>query len=257
MASDFCEIACENLSELGMKPDWVLSGQDAVQKIIDGNSYFAIIIDLMMPGMNGIETTCKIREYVGPDVPIIIISAYDYSGYEIEAQKAGVNGFISKPIMKSKLSHLMKKFATNKKDEQEATIIVPSVITSFPGKRILVVEDNELNREIAYELLKETHAEVETACEGQEAVNKVAASPEGYYDFIIMDIQMPVMDGLEATRQIRHLDRRDIKNLPIIAMSANAFAEDVRLSLEAGMNEHIPKPIDIERLYSIMGRWFR
>lgn len=252
-----CEIACENLSELGMKPEWVLSGQDAVQKIIDGNSYFAIIIDLMMPGMNGIETACKIREYVGPDVPIIIISAYDYSGYEIEALKAGVNGFISKPIMKSKLFHLMKKFATNKKDEQETTIIIPSVITSFPGKRILVVEDNELNREIAYELLKETHAEVETACDGQEAVDKVAASPEGYYDFIIMDIQMPVMDGLEATKQIRHLDRKDIRNLPIIAMSANAFAEDVRLSLEAGMNEHIPKPIDIERLYSIMGRWFR
>lgn len=251
-----CEIATENLQELGMKPEWVLSGDEAVQKITDGNTYFAIIIDLMMPGMNGIETTLKIREYVGPDIPIIIISAYDYSGYEIEALKAGVNGFISKPIMKSKLFHLMKKFATNKNEEEQATI-VPRIITSFPNKRILVVEDNELNREIAYELLQETSAEIETAEDGQEAVSKVSASPEGYYDLIIMDIQMPVMDGLEATRQIRRLDRQDIKEMPIVAMSANAFAEDVRLSLEAGMNEHIPKPIDIERLYQIMGKWFR
>ena len=251
-----CEIACENLQELGMKPEWVLSGQDAVQKVSDGNKYFAIIIDLMMPNMNGIETTYTIRECVGPDIPIIIISAYDYSGYEIEALKAGVNGFICKPIMKSKLFHLMKKFATNKKEEEEVTI-VPSTVTSFPGKRILVVEDNELNREIAYELLQETGAEIETASDGLEAVNKVSASPEGYYDFIIMDIQMPVMDGLEATRQIRLLDRQDTKDLPIVAMSANAFAEDVRLSLEAGMNEHIAKPIEIDRLYSVMGKWFR
>mgnify|MGYP002608079198 FL=1 len=250
-----CEIACENLQELGMKPEWVLSGQDAVQKVSDGNKYFAIIIDLMMPNMNGIETTYKIRECVGPDVPIIIISAYDYSDYEIEALKAGVNGFICKPIMKSKLFLLMKKFATNKKEEEEVTI-VPSIVASFPGKRILVVEDNDLNREIAYELLQETGAEIETASDGLEAVNKVSASPEGYYDFIIMDIQMPVMDGLEATRQIRLLDRQDTKDLPIVAMSANAFAEDVRLSLEAGMNEHIAKPIEIDRLYSVMGKWF-
>ena len=112
-------------------------------------------------------------------------------------------------------------------------------------------------REIAYELLQETGAEIETASDGLEAVNKVADSPEGYYDFIIMDIQMPVMDGLEATRQIRLLDRQDTKDLPIVAMSANAFAEDVRLSLEAGMNEHIAKPIEIDRLYSVMGKWFR
>lgn len=251
-----CEIAYENLQELGMKPEWVLSGEKAVQKVIDGDTYFAIIIDLMMPGMNGIETTIKIREYVEPDTPIIIISAYDYSGYEFEAVKAGVNGFISKPIMKSKLFHLMKKFASDKK-EDEQVLITPTHIISFPGKRILVVEDNDLNREIAYELLQETHAEVETACDGQEAVDKVAASPEGYYDFIIMDIQMPVMDGLEATRQIRHLDRQDIKDMPIIAMSANAFAEDVRLSLEAGMNEHIAKPIEIDKLYGIMRKWFQ
>lgn len=251
-----CEIACENLQELGMKPEWVLSGQDAVQKVSDGNKYFAIIIDLMMPNMNGIETTYKIRECVGPDVPIIIISAYDYSDYEIEALKVGVNGFICKPIMKSKLFLLMKKFATNKKEEEEVTI-VPSIVASFPGKRILVVEDNDLNREITYELLQETGAEIETASDGLEAVNKVSASPEGYYDFIIMDIQMPVMDGLEATRQIRLLDRQDTKDLPIVAMSANAFAEDVRLSLEAGMNEHIAKPIEIDRLYSVMGKWFR
>ena len=172
-----CEIACENLQELGMKPEWVLSGQDAVQKVSDGNKYFAIIIDLMMPNMNGIETTYKIRECVGPDVPIIIISAYDYSDYEIEALKVGVNGFICKPIMKSKLFLLMKKFATNKKEEEEVTI-VPSIVASFPGKRILVVEDNDLNREIAYELLQETGAEIETASDGLEAVNKVSASPE-------------------------------------------------------------------------------
>lgn len=250
-----CEIACENLLELGMKPDAVFSGKEAIQKVTEGNNYFAIIIDLMMPGMNGIETTMKIREYVGPDIPIIIISAYDYSGYENEALRAGVNGFITKPIMKSKLFHLMKKFVTNKKEEEQQ-IIASSGITSFPGKRILVVEDNELNREIAYELLQETKAVVETAVDGQDAVDKVSASPEGYYDLIIMDIQMPVMNGLEATKAIRLLDRKDIKDMPIIAMSANAFAEDVQLSLEAGMNEHIPKPIEIDKLYSVMGKWF-
>ena len=238
-----CEIACENLLELGMKPDSVFSGKEAIQKVTEGNNYFAIIIDLMMPGMNGIETTMKIREYVGPDIPIIIISAYDYSGYENEALRAGVNGFITKPIMKSKLFHLMKKFVTDKKEEEQLTI-VPADITSFPGKRILVVEDNELNREIAYELLQETKAVVETAVDGQDAVDKVAASPEGYYDLIIMDIQMPVMNGLEATKAIRRLDRKDIKDMPIVAMSANAFAED------------IPKPIEIDKLYSVMGKWF-
>ncbi len=250
-----CEIACENLLELGMKPDSVFSGKEAIQKVTEGNNYFAIIIDLMMPGMNGIETTVKIREYVGPDIPIIIISAYDYSGYENEALRAGVNGFITKPIMKSKLFHLMKKFVTDKKEEEQLTI-VPADTTSFPGKRILVVEDNELNREIAYELLQETKALVETAVDGQDAVDKVAASPEGYYDLIIMDIQMPVMNGLEATKAIRRLDRKDIKDMPIVAMSANAFAEDVQLSLDAGMNEHIPKPIEIDKLYSVMGKWF-
>ncbi|WP_278625065.1 response regulator [Parabacteroides gordonii] len=250
-----CEIACENLLELGMKPDAVFSGKEAIQKVTEGNNYFAIIIDLMMPGMNGIETTMKIRECVGPDIPIIIISAYDYSGYENEALRAGVNGFITKPIMKSKLFHLMKKFVTDKKEEEQQSI-VPADITSFPGKRILVVEDNELNREIAYELLQETKAVVETAVDGQDALDKVSASPEGYYDLIIMDIQMPVMNGLEATKAIRRLDRKDIKDMPIVAMSANAFAEDVQLSLDAGMNEHIPKPIEIDKLYSVMGKWF-
>lgn len=249
-----CEIACENLEELGMKPEWVLSGREAVQKITDGNNYFAIIIDLMMPGMNGIETTQKIREQVGPNIPIIIISAYDYSGYESEALKAGANGFISKPVMKSKLFLLMKRFATDRKEEEQA--VGPVVITSFADKRILVVEDNDLNREIAYELLKETGAEIETACDGKEAVDKVSASPEGYYNLIIMDIQMPVMNGLEATKNIRRLDRQDIKKLPIVAMSANAFAEDVQLSLKAGMNEHIAKPIEIISLYKIIAKWF-
>lgn len=249
-----CEIACENLEELGMKPEWVLSGWEAVQKITDGNNYFAIIIDLMMPGMNGIETTQKIREQVGPNIPIIIISAYDYSGYESEALKAGANGFISKPVMKSKLFLLMKRFATDRKEEEQA--VGPAVITSFADKRILVVEDNDLNREIAYELLKETGAEIETACDGKEAVDKVSASPEGYYNLIIMNIQMPVMNGLEATKNIRRLDRQDIKKLPIVAMSANAFAEDVQLSLKAGMNEHIAKPIEIISLYKIIAKWF-
>lgn len=250
-----CGIACENLNELGMKPEWVLSGQEAVQKVIEGNHYFAIIIDLMMPDMNGIETTQKIREYVGPDIPIIIISAYDFSGFENEAMRAGVNGFISKPIMKSKLFHLMKKFVTNMKDEKQDNIIPDNIIT-FPSKRILIVEDNELNREIAYELLKETCADIDTAIDGQDALNKVSSSPEGYYDLIIMDIQMPVMNGLEATKAIRHLDRQDIKEMPIVAMSANAFDEDVRLSLEAGINEHMPKPIEIDKLYGILRKWF-
>lgn len=246
-----CKIACLNLDEIGMKGEWVISGKEAIEKVKVKRDFFAIIIDLMMPEMNGIETTCKIRELLGPEVPIIIISAYDYAAYEKEAMQVGVDGFICKPLMKSKLFHLMKQFAVkeeNKKTQKRIDI----AFDNFTGKRILVVEDNDLNREIAYELLVQTGAEIEMAEDGAIALQKVTGSVENYYDLIFMDIQMPVMNGLEATKAIRSLERADVKKLPIVAMSANAFVEDVSLCKAVGMNEHIAKPIDLKRMYTVM-----
>lgn len=254
-----CETACMCIDEIGMKGEYVLSGAEAVVRVKEAHDrqddYFAVIIDLMMPDMNGLETAANIRKCVGPDVPIIILSAYDYSLYEEEARRVGIDGFICKPLMKSKLFYLMKEFAL--KEETKAT---PDRINRFPlgdftGKRLLIVEDNLLNREIAYELLSTTGAIIETAENGLEAVNKVQSSAVGYYDLVFMDIQMPVMDGYSSVKAIRSLHRPDAAGLPVIAMSANAFSEDVHKSKEAGMNGHIAKPIDLNIVREVMEKW--
>lgn len=254
-----CETACMCIDEIGMKSEYVLSGAEAVVRVKEAHDrqddYFAVIIDLMMPDMNGLETAANIRKCVGPDVPIIILSAYDYSLYEEEARRVGIDGFICKPLMKSKLFYLMKEFAL--KEETKAT---PDSINRFPlgnftGKRLLIVEDNLLNREIAYELLSTTGAIIETAENGLEAVNKVQSSAIGYYDLVFMDIQMPVMDGYSSVKAIRSLHRPDAAGLPVIAMSANAFSEDVHKSKEAGMNGHIAKPIDLNKVREVMEKW--
>lgn len=254
-----CESACRMLDELGMKGEWVTDGKDAVDKVIERHEieddYFAVILDWKMPGMDGINATRAIRRLVGPDVPIIIISAYDWSDIELEARAAGADAFIGKPLFKSRLAHLFHDMMSGSEERDTENDVDGLKKEDFSGKRVMLVEDNELNAEIAQELLEMTGLEVELAENGQVAVDKFAASDYGYYQMIFMDIQMPVMNGNEAARAIRALPRRDAKGIPIVAMTANAFSEDVQASLNAGMNEHIPKPLDLKQLVKTLGRW--
>jgi len=253
-----CLSTCNCLSEIGLKSDWVCSGSEAVaatrKRHKEKEDYFAVIMDLKMPGMSGIETTRQIRSAVGPDVPIIILSAYDIDEYETDARKAGANGFVAKPLFKSKLLQILRRFL--EKDEvRQVTEPVKFSEADHSGKHLLLVEDNDLNREIAEEIIGSTGVLVETAVNGQDAVDKVMQSAEGYYQMILMDIQMPIMDGYEATRQIRQLPRTDVVNIPIIAMTANAFSEDVANALNAGMNHHLAKPIDIKALMGVLSTY--
>ena len=246
-----CQDTCKRLTDLGMAVEWVLDGRTAVDKVIQahesGRDYFAVVIDLKMSGLDGIQTTRLIRKQVGDTLPIIMISAYDLSQQMDLAQKAGVDAFITKPLFCSRLVYQLKKFLKDECAPAEAKIERPHV-----GQRLLLVEDNELNREIAVELLSITGAEVDTAENGKIAVDKVAASPEGYYQLIFMDVQMPVMDGCTAAVEIRALEREDTKTIPIVAMTANAFADDRQRTKEAGMDGHLAKPIDIEQLYQVL-----
>jgi len=255
-------ISCENtsvmLDDIGMNSEWVLSGREAVEKVrlryeADDN-YFAVIVDWKMPDLNGIETTRAIRHIAGDDIPVIIISAYDWSDIELEARAAGVNAFISKPAFKSNLTKLFLGL-TGRNDEEEKFPQVEGF--DFSDIRVLLVEDNDLNREIAAEILSDTGIQVEEAENGKQAVDMYDAAPERYYDLILMDIQMPVMNGYDATVAIRSLGKRDSKSIPIIAMTANAFAEDVYAAISAGMNEHIAKPLDLKKFMECIQRWTR
>ena len=258
------KIACLNtsscLQEIGINSECVYSGSEAIEKVrqhhLAEKEYFAVIIDLKMPQMNGIETTRQIRRFVGADVPIIILSAYDLEEYEAEAKEVKANGFITKPLYKSKLLQVLRSFL-DEGDQPEPIRPFKLSNVDYSGKRILLVEDNELNREIAVEIIGSTGITINTAINGLDAVHKVAQSEEGFYQIILMDIQMPIMDGYEATRQIRSLQRRDIAHMPIIAMTANAFSEDVTNAIKAGMNYHLAKPIDIGALMGILSKYLQ
>ena len=252
-----CEATCVMLEEMGMKGEWVLSGREAVARAgkahETGNDFFAIILDWKMPEMDGIQTARKLRETVGDEVPIIILSAYDWSSIEEEAREVGIDGFISKPLFKSQLVYLFKKIVDGSKERE--TEITELSKQGYKNKRILLVEDNDLNREIAEEIIGDTGILVDSAADGKQALDKYQEMEPGYYDMIFMDIQMPVMNGYEATKEIRKTGREDAKTIPIIAMTANAFIEDVIASKEAGMNEHITKPLNVEQLMECIGRW--
>lgn len=258
---DACESACHMLDEMGMKSEWVTDGQSAVDKVVqrrdEENDYFAVILDWKMPGMDGVQATREIRRLVGPDVPIIIISAYDWSDIELEARAAGADAFVGKPLFKSRLARLFSDIISGEDHSVPENDTDRLAGEDFSGKRVLLVEDNELNAEIAKELLEMTGMEVECAENGQIAVDKFAASESGYYNLIFMDIQMPVMNGNDASKAIRALSRRDARAIPIVAMTANAFSEDVQASLNAGMNEHIAKPLDLKQLVRILRTWLR
>ena len=255
------QIVCENaallLNELGMRGYWVLSGAEAVESVQDahgrGEDYFAVILDWKMPEMDGLETVRVIRKQMGEDVPIIIISAYDFSDIEEEFLCAGADAFITKPLFKSKMLHVLQLFCCTGKEETEDTG-EEKTHAGLLGKRVLLAEDNDLNREIAVELLKMQGIFVEAAENGKQALEMFEASKPGYYQAILMDIQMPVMDGYESTAKIRAMHRAD-SDIPIFALTANAFVSDIGKAQSVGMNDHISKPIDMERLTDILEQW--
>ena len=248
-----CAHASLLLKKMGIDAQWIQRGCDAVQMVLKAheayNDYDVCLIDWKMPDMDGIEVTRSIREKLGSDTLIIIISAYDWSEIEHEARQAGANAFVAKPLFESSLYHALSTAMQFESTPEEK----PGIQTpSFKGRRFLLVEDNELNREIAIELLKTTDAEIDAAKNGLEAIEQFSASPIGYYDLILMDIQMPIMGGYEASKRIRASAREDAQTVPILTMTANAFREDVEEALLSGMNGHIAKPIDINQLYTMI-----
>ena len=242
-----CDSVTKMLVKVGMRAEWTLSGKEAVlrarQSIEMSDAYHAYIIDWRLPDMNGIEVTRRIRS-LNDDTPIIILTAYDWSDIEVEAKAAGVTAFCTKPMFMSDLRETLMS-ALGQKQTDAAQGLLPDKNADFKGKHILLVEDNELNREIAQEILREYGFLVDSAENGAVAVEKVSAAAPGSYDLVLMDVQMPIMDGYTATRQIRALDDPARAKLPILAMTANAFDEDRRNALESGMNGFLSKPIVI------------
>ena len=242
-----CDSVTKMLVKVGMRAEWTLSGKEAVlrarQSIEMSDVYHAYIIDWRLPDMNGIEVTRQIRS-LHDDTPIIILTAYDWSDIEVEAKAAGVTAFCSKPMFLSDLRETLMS-ALGQKQTDAAQELLPQKDADFKGRQILLVEDNELNREIAQEILREYGFRVDTADNGAVAVEKVSTAAPGSYDLVLMDVQMPVMDGYTATRQIRALENPALAGVPILAMTANAFDEDRRRAMESGMNGFLSKPIVI------------
>ena len=240
------------LSKIGMRPEWTISGKEAVIRtkyaVEQGDEFSVYIIDWLIPDMNGIEIVRQIRKVIGNRCPIIILTAYDWADIEDEARAAGVTAFCEKPLF---LSELRRVLAEPFRAEPASEPAQPTA-ADLKGKKLLLVEDNELNREIALEILKEAGFVVDTAEDGAVAVQKIKQAAPGQYDLILMDIQMPNLDGYEATRQIRALPDAEKANIPIFAMTANAFEEDRQNALAAGMNGHIAKPLDVPHLLRVL-----
>lgn len=253
-----CESTVATLEDIGIDGEWVLTGTEAVERCRarhkNNSDYFAVILDWKMPGMDGIETARNIRACVGEDVTIIILTAFEFSEIEEAARSAGVNAFIAKPLFRSRLTATLRQFVFGKKEKNARDCLEDFANADYSGKRILLVEDNELNREIAIEIIGMTGVEIDVAENGKIAVDKIADAPENWYDLVFMDIQMPIMNGYEATAAIRSLSGAR-GHVPIIAMTANAFAEDVQLAKNTGMNEHMAKPLDMHKLNEILKTW--
>ncbi|MDE5548535.1 MAG: response regulator, partial [Clostridia bacterium] len=250
-----CLSTVASLKEIGIESDWMLSGEDAVSKAVEsyksGKRYDIILIDWKLPGIDGLETARRIRKKLGDEIPLLLISAYDWGDMEKEAREAGINGFLSKPLFKSTLFYGLRKFA---QEHGELCGERKAKGADLTGKHILIAEDNDLNWEIAEMLLEDEGMEVERAENGQICVEMLERSKQGTYDAILMDIRMPVMTGYEATIAIRALDHPD-KDLPIIAMTADAFADDMKKCLDCGMNAHVAKPIDMDLLKATLSKF--
>lgn len=258
--ADACDTVCAMLDNIGMKGEGYTSGQaavDAVRRSLAGsNPFYAAILDWKMPDMDGIETAGAIRQLTGDDFPLIILSAYDWSDVEDEARAAGVQAFLRKPVFKSGIVRLFKTLWEGKNEHTDNDSEPEDMNDEkFMGRRVLLVEDNDLNREIAKEILEMAGLLVEEAENGKIGMEMFSASKGGYYDLIFMDIQMPEMNGHDATRKIRGLDREDAKSIPIVAMTANAFVEDIQMSKTAGMNDHLVKPINFDELSRVLKKY--
>ena len=258
---DTCDSVTKMLVKVGMRSEWTLFGKEAVlrakQSMEINDPFHAYIIDWRLPDMNGIEVTRRIRA-LGDDTPIIILTAYDWTDIEEEAKAAGVTAFCAKPMFMSDLRDSLLMALGQQEPKKDQVLPSPGESGHFRGKRLLLVEDNELNKEIAMEILSEYGFVIDTAENGAEAVEKIASSRPGDYDLIFMDIQMPVMDGYEATRSIRAMEEPALAGIPIFAMTANAFDEDRKAAAESGMNGFLSKPISVEEviqtLQNVFGR---
>ena len=249
-----CMSIASMLRVIGMRSEWTTAGKEAVLRaqfaVDQGDEFHAYIIDWLMPDMNGIEVVRRIRRIIGEGKPIIILTAYDWTAIEDEAREAGVTHFCSKPLFMSELRDVLSRPYAAQPEKQAPE----QPEGNYEGKKLLLAEDNELNREIATELLKGMGFVIDVAVDGVEAVEKMRTAAPGQYDLILMDIQMPHMDGYEATRQIRKLPNEAAANIPIIAMTANAFEEDRQNAFAAGMNGHIAKPIEVSKLAETLKR---
>lgn len=253
-----CDSVSKMLKKIGLRSEWTTSGREAAYRAQmayeEGDAYHTYIIDWQMPEISGVETARKIRSVVGSDAPIIILTAYDWSDIEEEAREAGVTAFCAKPLFMSDLKSAL--LAANNLSESEDRA-ASWTLEDFGGKRVLLVEDIELNREIAEVILEEAGFVVESAPDGTDAVSMVEKSEEYYYDIVLMDVQMPIMNGYEATRTIRNMPRKDVKDLPIIAMTANALEEDKEAALKNGMNAHISKPLNMDIFISVLRQFIK
>ena len=250
-----CDSVTKMLRQIGMRSEWVMHGKEAVlharQAYELGDEYHAYIIDWFLPDLSGLEVVRQVRAIVGDSAPIIIVTAYDWTAFEEEARNAGATAFCNKPVFLSELRDVLLA-ATSRIEPELQTVSLPDLSRQLQGKRLLLAEDNELNREIAEELLSDSGFVVETAEDGTVALEKVKNSVPGYYALVLMDIQMPRMNGYDAARAIRALEDPKLAAIPIVAMTANAFDEDRKRALESGMNAHIAKPIDIKKLLEVL-----
>ncbi|MCI8550684.1 MAG: response regulator [Lachnospiraceae bacterium] len=244
-----CDSVSYMLGQIGMRAEWTLSGKEAVlrtrQAVMRGDEYSVYIVDWFLPDMNGIEVTRRIRQETEEKVPVIVLTAYDWSEIEEEAKEAGVTAFCSKPLFLSELRNCLSSIVGTGQASENNN---PKELVKAQTGRILLAEDNKLNQEIAMEILKDAGFSVDVAENGEIAVDMVKSSEPGYYQLVLMDVQMPVMNGHEAAREIRKLEDQRLSSVPILAMTANAFEEDRQAALECGMNGHIAKPIDVEKL---------
>ena len=249
-----CRTAADALKSIGVESDWTLSGEKAIELVTNHHKmrddYQIILLDWKLPGMDGLAVAKRIREVMDNDMPIILISAYDWSEFEDKARAAGVSGFIAKPLFKSTLFYGLRKYMYA--DEVHDEINKDEELS---GRHILVAEDNDLNWEILKELLSDIGMELDWAENGQICLEKFQKAEQGYYDAVLMDIRMPIMNGYEATEAIRALDRQDAKEIPIIAMTADAFSEDIQRCLESGMNAHTAKPINLDEVVSLLKKY--
>ena len=257
--ADICENVKILMEGAGIQVDTANEGEEALhmrqEACENGSDYQVILLDLKMPGMDGLETARQMRTMISGHVPILLLTSCDWEEIQTEAVQAGIDGFLSKPFFVSALKEKVIELLADQTMEEEAS--AGQEESSLAGRHFLVAEDNEINAEILTELLDIEEATCEIVENGRLAVERFAQTEPGSYDAILMDVQMPVMNGYEAARTIRQMDRADAKMILIIAMTANAFAEDVKDAIDAGMDAHIAKPVDMELLRRTLGLYFR